>query len=80
MGQFTVFRNPDGGGYLLDLQAESTATLQPAWGTVADFPRMLMKILAFGLLVPPRLRYLRAAFAGVLDGLGGLGGPARKSF
>jgi len=51
----------------------------PHW-KLADFPRMVMKMLAFGLLVRPRLRYLRAAFAGVLDGLGGLGGPAPKSF
>jgi rhamnosyltransferase len=51
------------------------------WGwKLADFPRMAMKIAALCLLVPPRLRYMRAALAGVTDGLKGLGGLARRAF
>lgn len=52
----------------------------PAGWKVADFPRMVIKIVAFGLLVAPRLRYLRAALSGIVDGLKGQGGPARKPF
>ena len=51
----------------------------PGW-KLADFPRMVAKIVLFGLLVPPRLRYLRASLAGFLDGLRGRGGPSRKPF
>lgn len=47
---------------------------------LADFPRMVMKIMLFGLLVAPRRRYLSAALAGIIDGLKGLGGAARKPF
>lgn len=44
----------------------------------ADFPRMVIKIIAFVVLVPPRLRYLKAVLSGILDGLRGLGGSTRK--
>lgn len=50
-----------------------------AW-KLADFPRMVVKIMLFGLLVAPRRRYLRAALAGIGDGLKGLCGAARKPF
>lgn len=51
------------------------------WGwKFADFPRMVLKIAAFALLVPQRRRYLRAALAGIGDGLRGLGGATGKPF
>ncbi len=48
----------------------------PLGWKLADFPRMLAKIVLFGLLVPPRLRYLRSSLAGIRDGLRGRGGKA----
>ena len=51
----------------------------PLGWKIADFPRMLMKIFIFSLLVPPRLSYVRLIVAGLLDGLRGRGGPARKA-
>lgn len=50
-----------------------------AW-KLADIPRMLAKQLIFSLLITPRGRYLRAGVAGLVDGLLGRGGPARRNF
>jgi len=52
----------------------------PLGWKLADFPRMLAKIALFGLLVPPRLRYLRASLAGVFDGLRRRGGKTDDLF
>ncbi|MBI3524589.1 MAG: glycosyltransferase family 2 protein [Betaproteobacteria bacterium] len=52
----------------------------PLGWKLADFPRLVIKTLLFGLLAPPRLRYLRATLAGMLDGLWGRDGPARRPF
>ncbi len=47
---------------------------------LADFPRMLIKLMAFMLFVPPRSRYLKAGFAGLRDGIRRKGGAARASY
>jgi rhamnosyltransferase len=52
----------------------------PLGWKLADFPRMVLKIVFFGLFVPPRLSYLRASLDGILDGLRKRGGRAHSLY
>jgi rhamnosyltransferase len=50
----------------------------PAIWVSQDIPRLVFKLLRFGLLVSPRVRNIRAMWAGVVDGVRGRAGPVGR--